>query len=68
LLVKGYGEFIVEGIHVVINLLFQVGHSILQGFLGPRAIGKHGEALCINEGFVMEKMGLKMIGTQVIKT
>jgi hypothetical protein len=45
-----------------------VGHSILQGFLGLRASGRHGEGLGSNRGVGMEKMGLKMIGTRVIRT
>jgi hypothetical protein len=68
LLVKGCGEFIVEESHVVVNLLFQVGHSILQGFLGLRASGRHGEGLSSKGGVGMKKMGLKMICTWVIKT
>jgi hypothetical protein len=68
LLFKGRGEFIVEGSHVVVNLLFQVGHSIVQGFLGLRVSGRHGKGLGSNKGVGMEKMGLKMIGTQVIRT
>jgi hypothetical protein len=68
LLFKGRCEFIVEGSHVVVNLLFQVGHSIVQGFLGLRPSGRHGKGLGSNRGVGMEKMGLKMIGTQVIRT
>jgi hypothetical protein len=67
-LVKGCGKFIAEGSHVVFNLLFQVGHSVLQGFLGLGASGRNGEGLGINEGVRMEKMGLKMIGTRLIRT
>jgi hypothetical protein len=68
LLFKGCGEFIAEGSYVIVNLLIQVGHSILQGFLGLRARGRHGEGLGRSRGVGMEKMGLKMIGTQVIRT
>jgi hypothetical protein len=67
LLVKGYGKFIAEGSHVVFNLLFQVGHSILQDFLGLRESGRNGEGLGSNGGVGMEKMGLKMIGTWLIR-
>jgi hypothetical protein len=69
-LVKGCGEFIVEGSYVVLNLLFQVGHSILQGFLGSRASGRHGECLGCNRGCWDGKIGLKnyrYLGNQEIE-
>jgi hypothetical protein len=62
LLVKCCGKFITEGSHVVFNVLFHVGHSILQGFLGLRASGRHGEGLGSNRGVGIEKMGLKITG------
>jgi hypothetical protein len=31
-----------------VNVLFQVGHSILQGFLGLRVSGRHGKGLGSN--------------------
>jgi hypothetical protein len=46
LLVKGCFEFILEGncdfMWYGSKVLFQVGHSILQGFLGLRVGGRHG--------------------------
>jgi hypothetical protein len=53
LLVKGCGKFITKGSYVVENLLFQVGHSILQGFLVLRVSGRNGEGLGSNEGVEM---------------
>jgi hypothetical protein len=55
LLDKGCDEFIVEGSHVIVNFFSQVGHSILQGWLGLRASGRHGEWLGSNVGVMMEK-------------
>jgi hypothetical protein len=68
LLFKGCDEFSVEESRVIINLLFWVGHSILQGFLGLISSGIHGEGLVTNGGVGMETMGLKIIGTQMIMT
>jgi hypothetical protein len=59
LLVKGCGEFIAEGSYVVVNALFQVGHSVLHGFLGLRVSGRHGIGLGSSGGVRMGKNGLK---------